>query len=186
MTPIPTRIADPIKDSMDFPFEISHDPSFDPDHPYDDQPDDVDKNTHSYEGKHDPELPWGFGHRGNGSNFDLDDLPTWADEEEPSGGGWMPSTTTTIVVALLLICLLLNARRIQQAMKRRAASAAVRFAALRGDGDSELTPVNTWFGSSAPMRVLVTLNGRTHTIGAETGELISVNQLPFVLSDPTR
>lgn len=101
------------------------------------------------------------------------------DEDETLFGVRLKTLYVTLGAVVLLFCFLRKLPAIRTALQRRAAANAARVAAR----DSELEPVNSWFGMTSVVKVHLELDGVTHCIGAARDDLTTVNQLPFVLAD---
>ena len=110
-------------------------------------------------------------------SYSYDNEESWDDEESMTR-----FTAVAIGVLLLLILILAWLKRdsLFQAWHRRQAARAAKGL---GRGE-ELKPVESWFaGTTKPVKVLITCQGQTHTIGASRDSFSSVTQLPFALTD---
>ena len=102
----------------------------------------------------------------------------WHDKEDASRS--LLVVVFAVLLLLLLILACLKRDSLVRAWHRRQAARAA-----KGIGrDEELKPVESWFiGTTKPIKVCVTCQGQTHTIGASRDSFASVTQLPFALTE---
>jgi hypothetical protein len=102
--------------------------------------------------------------------------------DEPDESGGMPTWAIFLVVISALICLycFLSRDAILRAWHRRQAT---RAAAAMHDRNAELMPVSSLLGTTQPVKVIIEMDGVTHTIGASLHDVESVSRVPFALTD---
>ena len=110
--------------------------------------------------------------------FDLGD--DFVDDETDYGETLPVAKIVMLVLLVLVVCVLFLKRDdMMRAWRMRQAARAARALGK----DEELKPVDSWFGTTKPVRVMITMDGQTHTIGADASSIMSISQLPFVLTD---
>ena len=102
------------------------------------------------------------------------------DDDDDSSG---VSAVAIVAVAIALIGLILLYLKRDDLVRYWHRRTAARAAHMLGK-DEEMQPVSSWLaGTTKPVKVIIELDGQSHTIGAPRDHFTSVTQLPFALTD---